>query len=156
MYYVDSDIDRSDYHKGIIQRGKDFDIMFSNNINTEMYFEAYDEDSDAEVFPSWVEDWKGFLWYCEDFLANWGYDGIADSDSDLMLIAKNGKVFFSSHYDTLADFMKAVRPFKKDHFAAAVMNLAGFEYFWVNGWSGFEKLQEKTGWFDMDVYDDWI
>lgn len=132
--------------------------MFADNINTEMYFETYNDlqDDDAEIFPGWIEDWNGFLWYCEDYLLNWEYYGQAWEDSSLTLIAKNGQVFYSDRYEKLSDFMKAVRPFNKNHFAAAIMNNDGFEYFWINGWDGLQKLQEYTGWFDMEIYYDWI
>ena len=145
---------------GYIQRGKDFDVMFADNENTELYWETYNEfgdDPSACAFPAWVEDWESFKFYCSDYLDpyNW-YEFGGDPDSHLMLIAKNGQIFYSDHYTDLKDFMKAIRPYTANHFAAAIFNQVGFEYFWVNGWDGLQALQKATGWFDMDVYYDWI
>lgn len=155
-YKVNSNIKTANPHSGYFQRGRDFDILFAENINTDMYWDAYNDerDEDAEIFPQWVEDWGGFLFFCDDFITNWDWDGTQWEYSHLTLITKSGQVFHSDHYDTFNNFLKDIKPFSQNHFAAAIMNDNGFEYFWVNGWGGLQRLQEYTGWFDMDVYYD--
>ena len=139
-----ANIRHAEHHSGSLQRGKDFDVVF-----------AWNEEENPE-FPGWVEDFDGFLFYIMDFIDNWEYSGVQFPDSSLTLITKSGQVINSDHYYDYKDFIQAVKPFTENHFAAAIFNDIGEEYFWVNGWSGYLVLQEYTGWFDMDIYTDWI
>ena len=143
-------------HRGDVQRGKDFDLVFDYNDNTKFYWDCFEEQGCENSFPSWVEDWNGFLFFLMDFLENWSYEKVKDSNSSLVLITKNGKYISSEYFEDYNDFMSAIKPFSKNHFAAAIFNDFGEEYFWVNGENGVYALQEYTGWFDFDIYNDWI
>lgn len=157
MRFTKTNVHTANPHHGSVQRGKDFDVVFANNLNTETYWDMQnDAEQDADVFPMWVEDWYGFLWFAQDYLDNWKNDGIRFTDGNLTLITKSGTIISSDYFESATDFAKALRPFNPNHFAAAIYNEYGYEYFWVNGWDGYQALQEYTGWFDMDIYYDWI
>ena len=152
-------------HEGDLQRGKDFDLVFADNINTETYWEAkrdieenpqsYSPDTSG-IFPMWCEDWKCFIYQAMDFLVNWEEDFARFDDERIVFITKDGHYIHSDDYETSKEFYEALKPFSENHFAAAIFNSFGYEYFWINGWQGAYMLQEYTGWFDFDIYDDWI
>ena len=140
-------------HTGQVQRGKlhKFDIVFLPEYN-----EQGDAYVDDDFYPKWVEEFDGFLWYIMDFWDNWKTDNARDDDSDLTFITKDGKYISAYNFYDFKDFYNAIKPFTEKHFAAAIYSEYGEDYFWVNGWDGYLKLAEYTGWFDMDIYDDWI
>ena len=152
-------------HDGSFQRGKDFDLVFAENVNTETYWDtqrdidenpqSYANDTTG-VFPMWCETWKSFLWQAQDYLLNWEDGSGRFDDERLTFITKDGRVIDSEDYETAKEFYEALKPFSEKHFAAALFNSFGYEYFWVNGWDGVMALQEYTGWFDLDIYYDWI
>lgn len=146
-----ANIHTSNPHTGMIQRGKDFDIVFLPEYNEQG--DAYVEE---DFYPKWIEDFDGFLFMIMDFWDNWHDDGIAFEDSFLTLITKDGKYISSNDYFDFKDFYNAIKPFTKNHFAAAIYSEVGEDYFWVNGWDGYQSLQQYTGWFDMDIYYQWI
>ena len=144
-------------HTGYAQRGKDFDLVFADNVNTEQYWEYLEEHpEDADAFPRWVEKWKDFReWTILDFLDEQNFAWM-NTDTELTLITKSGNVINSRYYGTLKEFLAAAKPFSENHFSAAIFNDFGYETFWVNGWDGAVALQAYTGWFDFDIYEDWI
>lgn len=126
----------------------DFDILFALNDATESFYET-------DYFPARIESLRYMDLALQDHLENCKQFGDYGDDDYFTVCTKSGLIYDVNSM-TPAEFGRRIkRPFDKTLLFILYENGADTE-FWVNGFEGLEALQQYTGWFDMDIYTDWI
>lgn len=129
---------------------KDFDLLFAYNENTSYFYENND-------FPEYERDLRSLKWQLEDFVDNAKYFGEFDPDKSFVIGLKNGAIVHVEN-ENPQTILRTIKPsfVEQGKYSFIVYNDVGYLSFWFNGMDGLQQLQEYTGWFDMDLYEDWL
>lgn len=133
-----------------VQHGKNFDVWFNmdrTDINVANFWEE-------DYFPALQEDLHTLQLLLQDYIENAIQFGEYDVDQMFNIMLSNGTLIDVS----MIDPKEAKKRFLTKSFSPIfiVWSNAFDIQFYVKDFNSLWKLQEYTGWFDLDIYDDWI
>ena len=129
------------------QHGKRFDIYFADNENTEQFW-------DINYFPLLVEDYDDIRAYLRDYIENGEWFGEYNEDEKFAVLTSGGEYINVETLDPKVAHKKLLNKLVKPQFV--IWDTPFDTQFYVRDFEALKKLQEYTGWFDMDIYYDWI
>lgn len=131
-----------------------FDLLFADNVNTEAFFESgyFPEFRDARNYSGKLQ----MLSYFDDVVDNARYYNAWSADDDHYTFGfKNGNVMYVGDGVDPKTVRKNI--FAEKNLRFIILDGSWGTEFWFDGtWEGLQLLQQTTGWFDLEIYEDWI